>query len=804
MKQQLFNDDWYFWKGGDSFALVWDVPESARKICLPHDAMIEEKAYSGCRNGSNTGFRDGGNYVYLKTLTVTEKELSEHSILKFEGSYMNTFVYVNGQLAGKHHFGYTTFYVPIHEFLHIGENEIRVQVRNGAMSNSRWYSGSGLYRDVYLLTSPALHITQTGVQVKTIELDNKFALVEVATPIENLTEKSSQVDLDIEILDPNGNLIQAESRPLFVRSGERDTFRIQLVIAQPKTWTAECPNLYHLKVRIVQGGDTIDSDSTNFGIRTINVDSKRGFRINGQTIKLRGACVHHDSGLLGATTYEAAHRRQITILKDAGFNAIRMAHHPAAPALLKICDELGMYVMDETFDMWTRFKGDFDYSLFFEESWRKDVTAMVNSDFNHPSVVMYSIGNEIPEIATQHGSRLAKEIHDHIKSLDNSRPTLAGINGVFASGDSIPQIMMDVVAENVRQGKKIEGNVNNFMTLLDSHLDQIVNHPIISKNLEIATASTDIAGYNYMTARYENDSKIYPNRIIVGSETYPPEIARNWELIKKLPNLIGDFTWTGWDYIGEAGVGIPAYKGGEGGFGANFPCQLAYTGDIDITGFRRPLSYHREIVFGLRKEPYIAVQNPHYYGKHLIKTPWVLSDTVSSWTWSGVNGKPVIVEVYAPGDEVALYLNDKLIAKKAIGESIGYRTLFETIYQPGVLKAVNYQGGEVISETTLKTVDFESLKLVNRVTNWGDLTYIDLSFEDAFGNTLNDKEHSLTVSLEGANLIGFGSGNPKSLDNYQNVTTRTYNGRALAIVRKVSVYSTLTVVSENETIFIDL
>lgn len=798
MKIEKYNDNWKFWRDTNSFDLVQDVPDHAHIVNIPHDAMIALEPYAGSGNAGNTGFRDSQNYVYVKTFKATEADLEKRLTLKFEGSYMNTFVYVNGQLAGKHHFGYTTFYVPLQDFLKVGENEIRVQVRNGAMSNSRWYSGSGLYRDVYLLESNLLHIAQTGSRVKTISIDELDALIDVTVPVINEASKVQDFILETVITGPTGQVVLRDSRPYFVNVGDQVDYNQRFLISDAQLWTEQNPNLYKIENHLIVNGQVLDSEVSRFGIRTISVDSKNGLRINGQTVKLRGACIHHDSGLLGAATYEEAHRRQVKILKEAGFNAIRMSHHPSAPVLLRACDELGMYVMDETFDMWTHFKGDFDYSLTFMEQWRKDVTAMVESDFNHPSVILYSIGNEIPEIATLHGSRLAKEINDHIKAIDDSRPTLASINGVFASGDNIPQILGDIMAENASEGIEVEGNVNDFMTMMDSNLDNIVVHPIVSRNLEYATAATDIAGYNYMTARYENDSQNYPNRVMVGSETYPPEIARNWRIIEKLPSVIGDFTWTGWDYIGEAGVGIPSYTFGEGGFEAQFPCQLAYVGDIDITGFRRPQSYYREIVFGLRKEPYIAIQNPHHYGDKLIKTPWVLSDTVSSWSWDINEGSSIRVEVYAPGDEVALYLNDQLIEKKAVGAVLGCVTYFETIYEPGVLKAVNYEKGQIIAESTLVTADSNSEKITLFVEESQDnLLYINLTLTDEKGVVINDADRLAVIELEGAELLGFGSGNPKPLEHYQSSQATTFNGRALAIVRKTAKKASMTARAED-------
>ena len=380
MKQELFNDDWLFWYDENSFALVWNIPEQAQKITLPHDAMISETPYAESRNGNNTGFRDGKNYVYVKTFIAEEEDLYRENILKFEGSYMNTFVYVNGQLAGKHHNGYTTFYVNMKDFLHFGENEIRVQVRNGAMSNSRWYSGGGLYRDVYLLSSDLLHVSATGSKIRTVELENDFARIEVSVPIENRKCKGIQFDLKLMVCDKDGKILLVDQRPYYLKAGEKNEFKTILSLDKIQAWSAESPTMYRMIVELYQEGDLCDTDTQEFGIRTISVDSKRGLRINGQQTKLRGACIHHDSGLIGAATYQVAHYRQVRILKEAGFNAIRMAHNPAAPALLRVCDELGMYVMDEAFDSWTRFKGDFDYSLFFGESWKNDVSAMVETD----------------------------------------------------------------------------------------------------------------------------------------------------------------------------------------------------------------------------------------------------------------------------------------------------------------------------------------------------------------------------------------------------------------------------------------
>lgn len=803
MIEQKWNEDWKFWVDKDSFALVWDIPEIARDITLPHDAMIEKPANPDSLNGGNTGFRDGDVYTYVKMLHAPEEYKEKTIMLKFEGVYMNAFVYVNGQLAAKSPFGYTTFYAPLNDFLKYGEdNEIRVQVRAGAMTNSRWYSGVGIYRDVYLLESGLTHIVPEGVQVKTENADDAYATLRVATELENKTAVPQDLVIETVIKDNEENVVAKECTFATIFAGENRTLKQRIIVENPKLWSAENPKLYIFETKVYENTEAkelLDEAADTFGIRTLAVDAKRGFRVNGKSVNLRGGCIHHDSGLLGAATYEDAQYRQILKMKEAGFNAIRMSHHPMAPAMLRACDEIGMYVMDETFDMWNRLKSNYDYGLYFQEWWEKDVTAMVRKDYNHPSVVLYSVGNEIPEIGTDKGAQTCQELSDKIRSLDDTRYTLASINGVFAAGDAVDQIVADVAA-NLSAEDKIDGNVNDFMSLMDAHMDEIVVHDAISKRLEKACAGIDVAGYNYMTARYEKDGETYPNRVIVGSETYPPEIARNWELVECLPHVIGDFTWTGWDYIGEAGVGIPAYKWGEGGFGAGFPAQLAYPGDFDITGFRRPASYYREAVFGLSKKPYIAVQNPTHYGEFLIKTPWVISDSTANWNWNGMEGKPAIVEVYAQGDEVELFLNETSLGKKPAGKEAGFRTLFETTYEPGTLVAVSYENGKEIGRSELATAGRERTLCVEKEEYVGlknakqELVYVQVEMRDQNGVLAADDNQKITLSVDGeVEVLGFGSGNPKPNYNFNEGVTELFGGRAQIIIKKPEEDVTLTV-----------
>lgn len=788
MNRQLFNRNWKFWVDRDAFALVWNIPEFARDITLPHDAMMEEKANADSPNKGNTAFRDGNAYTYVTYITPTEEDRQKTLMLKFEGIYMNAKVYINEEFVAKQPNGYTGFYVPLNGYLKYGrQNEIRVAVKNCGMPSSRWYSGGGIYRDVYLLTGGMAYIKPDGVQVTTERLDRASAAVRISTELKNRCSCNRDLTLVTRILDAEGTEVNCEVAPVTLFEAEQRTITRRVTLRNPRCWSAETPYLYTVVTELYDGSTLMDSDRTVTGIRTLSLDAVNGLCVNGETVKLRGACIHHDNGVLGAATYYDAEYRRIRILKEAGFNAIRMSHHPAAPALLRACDELGMYVMDETFDMWHRFKGDMDYALFFEEWWAHDVEAMVRKDYNHPCVILYSVGNEIPEIGTVHGAKTCHDLCEKIRSLDAKRYTLASVNGVFASGDRMGEILGDIIAN--LPPEQLEGNVNDFMTMQEAHMDKIVSHPIVGERLNRAFASCDVAGYNYMEARYEKDAADYPNRIIVGSETNPPSIAGNWAMVKKLPQLIGDFLWTGWDYIGEAGLGIPAYAFGEGGFGAQFPCQLAYCGDMDITGFRRPLSYFHEIIYGFRKDPCIAIQRPDKYGVPVMKTPWILSDAVSSWSYPGMEGKRVIAEIYAAGDQVELLLNGKSLGRQPAGEQAGFLARFDIEYQPGTLEAVSYEKDRVIGRTSLTTAEGPCHLELNaeplQTADGEGLIYINITKLAENGAVATHADEAVSVSTEGSvTVLGFGSGDPKPTFNYQDSLVRTYNGRALLVVQR--------------------
>ncbi|MDR0642651.1 MAG: DUF4982 domain-containing protein, partial [Treponema sp.] len=570
--------------------------------------------------------------------------------------------------------------------------------------------------------------------------------------------------------------------------------RQRFFIKNPAPWSPDSPCLYRCKSKILLDDTVVDEETSSFGIRKLQLDREHGLRINGKTVKLRGACIHHDNGVLGAATLERAEERRVEGLKAAGFNALRSAHHPASKALLDACDRLGMLVMDEAFDMWTIAKTAADYSRYFPRWWEQDVISMVNKNYNHPSVIMYSIGNEIPETGSRIGGRWGRKIAEKIKSLDNSRFTINSINGMVSVMDKIQAMFAQKNTE-----------INSAMADAGTMMKQLMNTDMVSQATEESYSCVDIAGYNYMDSRYEGDGKLYPNRIICGSETFPRDIASNWKLVEENSYVIGDFTWTGWDYLGEAGIGKINYSENKAaGLHGEYPWHIAWCGDIDITGSRRPVSYYREIVWGFRKEPYIAVEWPDRYGAAASPSPWSWSNTIHSWTWPGFEGKPVKIEVYSGADEVELLLNGNSLGRVPAGKRAAFKAVFDTVYAPGILEAVAYSGKKEEGRSRLLSAAGSTALHLDCDRNVikgdpGDLAYIRISLRDPAGtiNTAGEKKISLSVKGPGR-LQGFGSANPESEEDYFAALRTTFNGTALAAIRPCGGAGEILVTAEAE------
>lgn len=785
MQKQNFNRDWKVRKIPDGMASFVQGGDE-RDVTLPHDAMIWETRAASNPSGSAGGYFAGGNYEYVKTFYVDESEKDETFILEFEGIHNGGHVYINGALAGSVQGGYTRLFLDITPYLCFGgKNVILVKAMNSTQPNSRWYTGSGIYRPVYLYQGGKIRIDVDEPRISTPEISQEIASVKVDTKIRYDEKTRKTIILKTEIIDPDGNVAAGESSRMTL-FGQSETMQTQRIyVREPALWSVDNPKLYQCKVTVYDGETLLDTAQSTFGIRRLELDPVNGLRLNGEKILLRGGCIHHDNGPVGAATFGRAEERRIQLLKEAGFNSVRIAHNSSSAALLDACDKLGMLVMEESFDMWTQTKRTFDYSLVFADNWEKDLQDIVRKDFNHPCVFMYSVGNEIKELHTPDGARWSRMLTEKIRSLDSTRYVTNAINGMISiMGANVLPVVMKEMGMTVPE-KTPGGGINDTMTALMGAMNYLSSHPKVEEGLKESYGTLDLIGLNYMRDVYDQ-MKEYPNRVFYGAETLPPDIAPNWKKVKELPACIGDYTWTAWDYLGEAGIGVVTYDG-RLTFAKPYPTYLAYCGDFDITGYRRPMSYLREIVFGLRKNPYIAVQLPEHYGKEPLYTPWALPTTVSSWTWKGHEGKHCLVEVYSDAPEVELFVNGNSVGRQPAGEEHDFRVIFDTVYMPGVIMATAYYEDNVTENYCLCTAKDEvSLCMVPDKVKIAtdDLAYVAIELRDESGTLQTTADRKVCLKVDGAGYLqGFGSADPLSAENFFDESRTTYYGRAMAVIR---------------------
>ncbi|MDQ0644161.1 glycoside hydrolase family 2 TIM barrel-domain containing protein [Microbacterium murale] len=761
-----------------------DASTAAVPVVIPHDALRDLPRSADSVQGVHSGYVPGGVFEYTKTFEVPARWQDKTVRIEFEGVYRDATVYLNGDFVAHEANGYAAFTIEADPFLRFGEtNTITVEAR--VHRDSRWYTGGGIYRPVHLSVSDPVHIALDGSVATTPDIDEERALVEIATRVENQTRHTAVRRLTWTVCDGDGSVVASGTSPITVLPGTSSVARARLPVAHPRLWGPEEPHLYRVHT-VLTGAESsgengvLDEEEMRFGIRRLQLDTTHGLRVNGASIDLRGACIHHDNGPLGAVSIAAAEDRRIRLLKAAGFNAIRSSHNPASRALLDACDVHGMIVMDELTDVWTKSKTAFDASIGFDERWQSDVGALVRKDINHPSVVLYSIGNEILELATPHGATWSRRLAEEFRRLDPTRFVTNGINGIIANLGRMGDAMAE--AESADPNTMMAG-MGEKMALMNAS-------SLVTESTEESAAVLDVVGFNYADSRYELDAELFPNRIIVGSETFPDRIASLWADVRRLPHLIGDFTWTGWDYIGEAGIGRVDYTDVEDyeptGTAGPFPYLLAGCGDIDITGYRLPASHYREIAYGLRVEPAIAVHRPQHHGRPTAKTPWSWDDVVTSWTWGVAEGSPVTVDVYADADEVALYLNGALLARTVVGDPLPLIARFETEYRPGELIAVSYSDGVEIARASLRTAGEPRLVAQaesNEVDAREGLAYVVISIEDAEGTLVCDADRPVTVEVTGGELAGIGSARARTEESFSGPSYTTCDGRVLAIVR---------------------
>ena len=796
MIRENFNQNWQVTKGGNgaaAAAFMGNVQECT--VHLPHDAMIHEERTPDAASGAQTGFYPGGEYIYQKVFPAPREWAEKTVSLEFEGIYQTAMVYINGALAAANLYGYSNFYVELNPWLNYGtENRIKVIANNSQVPNSRWYTGSGIYRNVKLMVGDRIHVPADGVRITTLAADTESAVVETAVRIKSISRIRETAYVTV-YLEKDGRTIAKDRQTVVMYPGTQEESRHNICIMDPQLWDCDTPNLYQCRVQIESAGELLDETTETFGIRTLILDAVHGLRLNGKAIKLRGACIHHDNGILGAATFEKAEERRCRQLKEAGFNSIRSSHHPLSKAMLDACDRYGVLVMDELSDMWTVHKNTYDFALHFEECWEQVTEQMVAKDYNHPSVILYSSGNEISEAGSEAGAALNRKICNKLHDLDPTRYTTIGLNGLMTAGYRLKDIMSDIMQkfgapQTQNQGNQDGSNAfNGFMSLMDGERGEYFStHPLLTEALEGCSSSSDIIGLNYLTGRHVLEHELHPNKPVLGTETYPAEIVRLWGIVKRYPHVLGDFTWAGYDYLGEAGCGIFHYDG-TANFTSVYPERAAYIGDLDLIGYRRPISYLREIVYGLRQDPYIAVERLNRYGMPHSKTPWMHKDNIASWTWPGYEGKPAVVDVYADADEVELFLNGRSLGRKPAGEEHEFTAAYELTYEAGDLTAVSYKSGSETGRCTLTTAGEDvqlSAEADRRVlhADGEDLSFITVKLTDENGTENLSASRKITVSVEGAGTLeAFGSADPRALGSYDDPTWNTYDGYVMAVVR---------------------
>lgn len=832
MKRIGIDREWEFRKGEPSN--FPEMPGDIRRVNLPHDFMIETDVAKDSVNGTNTGFYNGGTANYTKYIDVPKEWEDRRVLVSFDGVFGAAKVILNGHVMGKHHYGYTPFRVDLTGRIKPGEkNRLAVVVSNASQQDSRWYSGAGIYRHVELLEAPKLHIAPDGIYAHTDHIIGEDAFVIVETTVENHTAR----DRDLWVESAFHRLTETGDRELacgeresargavkvHVPAGGSTVARTQVTVEHAAIWDIETPNLYRITARLTarrpepgknagigeaeQDGKDIeqlsnaettvdeegilDTESTWFGIRTVTMDSKNGFVLNGRSIKLKGGCIHHDNGILGAASFRDSEYRKVLLHKKNGYNALRFAHNPVSRDMLDACDRLGIVVIDEVFDVWNMSKNCYDFAQYFREEWKQELTALVLRDRNRPCVVIWSIGNELPEQGgLSDGYHTSAMLAEHVRSLDATRFVGGALCSLSNSLDDEDKgkFWQSLMGEVQKNG----GVVNN--------LDGEYGRNIWNDYTEGFVASWDVVGYNYLSYHYREAGELFPDRVICCTESKPREMESYWEDVEKYPYLIGDFEWTSHDYIGEAGIGKRIYvepeeaeRAAQTAFLTGYPWRLAGAGEFDLCGFEKPQLACRRIVWG-SEETYIACHNPHNYGKVEILGRYGWSDCANSWTWSVPEGSPVKVEVYSAADEVELILNGKSVGRQPAGKKNHNRAAFELKYEWGTLEAVSYRDGREISADRVSSAGKPAGIRIIREPLWGakegepadgqSLVFARVEIVDAKGNFVPWAEPELTARAEGAaSLAAFGSARTETEENYTSGRITACQGRALAILR---------------------
>lgn len=747
-RKQLLNYEWKFNLGDNAEASSADFNDSNwRKLDLPHDWSVEGKTDINNPTKGGGGYFPAGIGWYRKSLSIPENYADKNISIYFEGAYMNSTVYVNGKEVGVQPYGYSSFYFDITpHVLFGGENIIAVRVDNSQQPNCRWYSGSGIYRNVWLTVTDKIHVKQWGVAITTPEVSPDEAKVVINSTLVNSTSESQMVILSTKLATLNAEHVGDGNIEVELEANSQKTVKQELIISNPELWSPENPNLYRANIEIIKDDKVLDGVTEKFGVRTIAYSADKGFQLNGETILINGGCVHHDNGCLGAAAYDRAEERKVELLKEAGFNAVRTSHNPPSVAFLDACDRLGLLVIDESFDGWKAKKTDHDYAKIFDEWWQHDVKSMVLRDRNHPSIVMWSIGNEIIERTSPEAVVTAKMLSNFVKSIDTTRPVTSAMT-------------------SWNEGWEI------FDPLMAEH---------------------DICGYNYMLHEAPKDHERVPSRVILQTESYPRDAFYCWNMVNEHSYVIGDFVWTAMDYLGESGIGryyYPGERGGQHWEGDHFPWHGAYCGDIDLLGWRKPISHYRDMLYNNTEKIYMAVKEPNPAEGEIKETMWSVWPTWESWTWPGYEGKDIEVEVYSKYPKVRLYHNDKLVGELPTTKEQEFKATFKVPYEAGIIKAVAVDGDVEKESVFIQTAEeAKHIRLLADRTELNadgqDLSFVTVEITDNDGVIQPHAAHQLKFKVEGAGeIVGVDNANLQDEDLYVSDSRKAWKGRAMVVVK---------------------
>ena len=747
-RKQLFDNDWKFFLGDAPSASAKEFNDKDwMRLDLPHDWSIEGKIDPKNPTGGGGGYFPAGIGWYRKTFDVPVAWKGKCISIYFEGVYMNSQVFINGKSLGVHPYGYTTFSYDLTPFLDFGrENVLSVKVDNSKQMNCRWYSGSGIYRHVWMIVTNPVHVATWGVNITTSQVSAEKATVQIKTLVKNRTNLPQNIILKTSLLNINADNTGNNQTEVELPANSEKEIEQHITVSKPFLWTPETPHLYQAVVKVFIDNRVVDDTKTLFGIRSIKFTTENGFQLNGKTVKINGGCVHHDNGCLGAAAFDRTEERRVELLKSAGFNAIRTSHNPPSEAFLDACDRLGMMVIDEAFDGWKTSKNPFDYAIYFNEWWQRDIEAMVLRDHNHPSIIIWSTGNEIIERKSPEAVETAKMLANCIRKNDPTRP------------------------------------VTSAMTTWDN--EWAIFDPLF--------AAHDIGGYNYQLQRAPSDHERVPSRIIIQTESYPRDAFANWKMVQSHSYILGDFVWTAIDYLGESGIGRWYYSGekpGEHWESDLFPWHAAYCGDIDLTGWRKPISHYRDMLYNNTEHIYMAVREPEGDTLKIKETLWSVWPTWESWTWPGFEGKDLKVEVYSKYPKVRLYLNKKLIGEQATTEEQQFKAVFDVAYVPGILSAVGVCEDKELETKILKTSgNAAKIRLIpDRIKISADgqgLSFITVEVTDEDGILQPNAKNRLHFSVSGPGVIaGVDNADIKDPDPYSGTTRKAWHGRALVVVR---------------------